>query len=307
MRSFAYGILFAALLVGCGAPGSAEQSASYDSAASPARNREMDGMPAEAPAPSVAKAGAAAVSDGAGGPEMKLASQTKSVISNRMVIRTADLSLRVDNVEKAEKEVQRIVTGIGGYVDNASSSDLDSDHPTLNLSMRVPSQAFDVSMSKLEALGVRTSKSISSQDVTEQVVDLDARIKSMLAQEETFRGMLKRATRLDDVINLQQQLTDLRGQIESMLGQRASLAKQASLSTISLTLTQGAVLRQEPKDPNWLAQTWAESTNQMGGLLRSLAALGIWFAVFSPLWVPALWMLVRAIKSSLPKKRVVEV
>jgi hypothetical protein len=304
MRSFAvYGFLFATVLVGCGASVAHDAAKSYSPAAGTASADSPAGVPE---APMEAKASRnMATSVGKSG-DVQLASQQKSVISNRMVIRTAELALRVDNVEKTEREVQRIVTDIGGYVDNASSSDLDSDHPILSLSMRVPSQSFDEAMTKIEGLGVRTSKSITSQDVTEQVVDLDARIKSMLAQEETFRGMLRKATRMEDVINLQQQLTNLRGEIESMLGQRASLAKQASLSTISLTLQQGAVIHQQPKDPNWLGQTWAESTNEMGGLLRTLASLCIWFAVFSPLWVPVLWLVMRAIKSSLPKKHIAE-
>ncbi len=232
---------------------------------------------------------------------MQLAAQ-RSVIQNRMVIRRADLALRVDNLEKAERSVQKLIAGHGGYVDSASSSDLDSDHPVLTVSMRVPAQSFDQAMLQIEALGIRTGKSINSEDVTEKVVDMDARIKSMLVQEETYRGLLKQARRLEDVISLQQQLTDVRGQIESIMGQRKSLATQAALSTISLTLTQSAVAHQAPKDPNWLAQTWAEATTQMSGLLRGVASFAIWFAVFSPLWVPLLWLIIRAFKAAQPKK-----
>jgi hypothetical protein len=134
---------------------------------------------------------------------------------------------------------------------------------------------------------------------------MDARIKSMLVQEETYRALLKQARRMDDVISLQQQLTTVRGQIESIMGQRKSLATQAALSTISLTLTQSAVAHQPAKDPNWLTQTWAESTTQMGGFLRGVAAILIWLGVFSPIWLPLLWLTVRAVRSSLPKKQVV--
>ncbi len=236
---------------------------------------------------------------------MQLAAQ-KSVLQNRMVIRRAELTLRVESLEKTERSVQKLIAGYGGYVDNASSSDLDSDHPTLTVSMRVPAQSFDQAMLQIEGLGVRTGKSINSEDVTEQVVDMDARMRSMLVQEETYRTLLKQARQLDDVINLQQQLTNVRGQIESIAGQRKSLATQAALSTISLTLTQSAIAHQQPKDPNWLAQTWAEATTQMGGMLRGFASFFIWFAVFTPLWAPLLWLLVRAIKAAQPKKSIGE-
>jgi hypothetical protein len=226
----------------------------------------------------------------------------QSVIQNRMVIRRADLTLRVDSVEKSEKLVQRIVADFGGYVDSANSSDLDSDHPSLTFSMRIPAQVFDTAMAKIEALGVRMSKNVSSEDVTEKVVDMDARIKSMLVQEETYRALLKSARKMDDIISLQQQLTSVRGEIESIQGQRKSLASQAALSTISLTLTQAAVVNKTDKDPQWLAQTWAEATSQMGGFLRSAVVALIWLLVFSPVWATGLWLLIRSLKPRKPAR-----
>ncbi len=281
-------IAFAVLLAlfGCGAGQNSADSAAMSSEASKA-STEMGG--ASAPA---REAGFAAQDQSATG-------GSAAAVQNRMVIRTAQLSIRVDSIEKAEREVSRIIGGLGGYVDSATSSDLDSGKPVLSVTMRVPVRGFESAMSKMEALGVRLSKQIGSSDVTEQVVDLDARIRTLRAQEEVFRQILLQSRRLQDVITLQDKLAQVRMEIESMAGQRKSLANQAAMSTLTVTLTQSLAPHQPPKDPNWLAQTWAEATSQLGGAVRAAAVVGIWVMVFSPFWIPLLLLGRKAWKKSL--------
>ncbi|AIE88047.1 hypothetical protein OP10G_4679 [Fimbriimonas ginsengisoli Gsoil 348] len=211
----------------------------------------------------------------------------------------------MDSVEKAEKTVDKLVAGMGGYVDSATSSDLASEHPSISLTLRVPVGAFDQALDRFETLGVRLSKTIGSEDVTSQIVDLEARLKTMTATEETYRGLLRQTHQLQNVIELQDKLTEVRSQIESMAAQRKALSGLASLSTVTLTLQQSAVPAQAPADPNWLAQTWGESTSRLGGLMRSAAAIGIWAVVFSPLWAPVLWLLRRSYRAAKPAVRVV--
>ncbi|CAN5469680.1 DUF4349 domain-containing protein [soil metagenome] len=220
--------------------------------------------------------------------------ETQSIISNRKVIRTATISVRVDDIEKAEKVVNQSVNKVGGFVDNATSSDLASDNPKMDIRVRIPVAQFDNIISGFEKLGVRLGKSISSQDVTEQVVDMDARLKSMVAEEDSIRAMLKNAHDMNSVIALQDKLVEIRSAIESLAGQRKSLASQAAFSTITLTLQQSATINAAPKDPNWLTQAWGESTGSLGGVARGLAVLFVWLATFSPIWLPILWLVIRA-------------
>lgn len=227
------------------------------------------------------------------------------LLQNRMVIRSGTLAIRVDQVESAEKSVNRIVRNLGGYVSTATSNDLASNDPVLTISMRIPATAFDAAITQFEALGVRMSKTISSSDVTEQVVDMDARIRTMMVEEDTYRKLLAQTHGLSEMMPLQQRLTELRGTIESIESQRASLAKQAAYSNIDLTLQQSAVANQAPKDPNWLAQVWGQSTSSFGDIIRVAASALIWLLVFSPLWGPALYALSR-IRRSKPSVRVVE-
>lgn len=221
-------------------------------------------------------------------PRAELASQT--VAMPRQVIRRAEIAIRVPNVESAEREVNALVRGWQGYVESANSSDLATDRPILTMAIRVPVDRFDDGIAKLESLGVRLSKVVSSEDVTGQIVDLDARLSTLRAQEETYRGLLKRSSNLSNVISLQDKLTEVRGTIESMSAQRKTLGGLAALSNISLRLEQDAVAHAAPKDPNWMAQTWGESTTALGAALRVVVTVGMYLLVFSPIWVPLLWL-----------------
>ena len=215
----------------------------------------------------------------------------------RQVIRRAELAIRVPNVEGAEREVNALVRSWQGYVESAGSTDLATDNPVLNMAIRVPVERFDSGIAKLESLGVRLSKTVSSEDVTGQIVDLDARLRTLRAQEETYRGLLRKATNLDSVISLQDKLTEVRGTIESMSAQRKTLGGLASLSSISLRLEQDASAHPAPKDPNWLAQIWGESTTSFGGALRVVTGLLVYVLVFSPFWLPLVWLARKAIRT----------
>lgn len=220
----------------------------------------------------------------------------------RQVIRKAELDVRVGNVEKAEKAVGEIVQSLGGYTETASSTDLASAHPVLNISLRVPVGGFDSAIARFEALGVRLSKKVGSEDVTGQLVDLDARLKTLKAQEDVYRNMLKNRSQLDEVFNIQNQLTQVRTQIEQITGERKSQAGLAAMSTIALTLEQNAVANMPSTDPNWLAQTWAEASSGASTALRIFVVAMVWILAFSPFWIPAILLIRRALKPVIDKK-----
>jgi hypothetical protein len=279
MKAQSYLIPIAILLAGCSGPGGAAGQAE-----APAAEMAREVVGAAPQADNYAKA-----SSGAG--EARLANRPVTGVA-RQVIRRAELSVRVPNVEKAEREVNAFVQGWQGYVESASSTDLSSDHPALTMAIRVPVARFDDGIAKLESLGVRLSKTVSSEDVTGQIVDLDARLGTLRAQEETYRGLLRRASNLESVISLQDKLTEVRGTIESMAAQRKTLGGLAALSNITLRLEQD-VAHAPSKDPNWMAQTWAESTTALGYALRVVTTIAMYLAVFSPFWLPVLWIIWR--------------
>ncbi len=223
-------------------------------------------------------------------------------VPQREVIREASLDVRVPNVEEAERKVNAIVARLRGYVDSANSTDLASDRPMLIVTLRVPVGAFDRALVEFEALGTRLSKSVKSEDVTAQIVDLDARLKTKSAQEETYRSLLKQARSLDSTLRLQDELEKIRSEVESMAAQRKTIGGLAALSTVELTLGQEAVPHAVPADKNWLGQTWAQATTSFGSAARAVTVVATWLLVFCPFWIPAVLVVRALLRASAPKR-----
>jgi hypothetical protein len=252
----------ALVLVGCGSQG-------YESAAS-----ETGYADAAAQAPANTNAPLT---------EMSTASMAAS---KRQVIRNGEIGLRVESVEKTEKLINQMVTRGGGYVENTASSDLGGSNPTIDLTVRVPSTGFEDSMDTLAGLGLVTSKTVNAKDVTSEIVDLGARIKTLAAKEETFREMLRSSRNLNDVMTLQDRLTEVRTEIERMDAQRKSLSELAALSTIKVHLSQTATVPTAAStDPNWFKQSLGAATTSFMGAARGVVGALTWAVVFSPFWL----------------------
>lgn len=223
----------------------------------------------------------------------------------RQVVKTGSLTLQVDNVDKAEKQARSIAEGAQGRVDKVASSDLAGPNPTITLTLRVPVAAFDAVVEKLEGIGVRMSKTVSVDDVTERLVDMDARLKTMLAQEQALRNMLARTGKMSDSLAVNRELTNLRSEIESIAAQRKSLGGQASFSTLEVVLSQKPnVATVASSDPNWLQSAWADAWGAANSFFRGIVSLLVWLLVFSPLWTAIIlairWLIRSANRSSRP-------
>jgi len=233
-----------------------------------------------------------------GGQEtMQLASQrsTQPVQSSRAVIRTGKIMVRVADVEKAEREATDWATKSGGFVSASNSTGFDSLSPSVALTLRTPSSRFDDAMDYVESLGTRLQKEIKSEDVTTQIVDFDARMKTMAAQEVSLRGMLSKSRNMNDTLAITKELTTIRSEIESISAQRKSMADRASLSTIEVTFV-GEARTVTTSSAGWAKEAWNGSTFALTEIGRGLGSLGIFLVVFLPVWAPVailFWWLIR--------------
>ncbi len=219
-----------------------------------------------------------------------------SYTPQREIIRTASLTLLVDKIEASEKTITSLVKSWGGYVETTQSTNLDKTNPRLIMTVRVPVAKFDQALEKFEGIGVRQDKTISGEDVTAHLADLDARIKNMKAQEETYRQILRQAKRIGEILEIQQQLTYIRNEIESIEAQRKVMRSLASLSTISVTLQQRPSEDERVENPGWAEDTWISAKNAFLGFVRMISVLVIYVFVFTPIWLPISllsWLVVR--------------
>lgn len=240
---------------------------------------QEDGAPSASP-PSASKEMKA-------GADMTVASAApaeEAVRTERFRIKEGAISLRVAKIKEAEGGLRRATRELGGYVDALEGSDLDGPNATLTATVRVPVARFDLAFVKLGAIGTPLSRRVTQEDVTDQVVDLDARMKVLRAEEAAYLDILRRAKSVRDAITVRTRLGEVRQSIESMLAQRTELARRSALSKIEVTFVSVPPATTDPRDPNWGKDTASNAVGTLGAFLRGLASLGIWLAVFSPFW-----------------------
>jgi Domain of unknown function (DUF4349) len=187
------------------------------------------GAPATAPKPAEAQSQAtdAAVAD------------TSAQVLDRMVIRAAQLSVEVQDMESALSQARAIASRAGGFV-SASDTHIekvnDKDNMVANLTLQVRSDSADSAMSDLRGLGKVTAESSGSQDVTDEYVDLNSNLRNLQASEAAILKLMDKATQIQDVLSLQRELTQVRGQIERIQGRKTYLERRTDMATITLAL-----------------------------------------------------------------------
>ncbi|MDE2990621.1 MAG: DUF4349 domain-containing protein [Chloroflexota bacterium] len=168
----------------------------------------------------------------------------------RQIIRTGTLSVVVAELAAAVTQVEDIIAGIAGAFVAASNIQQDDPRRVSTITVRVPVEAFDATLAALRNIGAEViDEDIRSQDVTAQYTDLTARLRNATAAEQQLLEILARAQSVQDTIEVQRELTDVRERIEVLQGQLNVLTNQTTLATIVLRLHPAAdliVLREVP-------------------------------------------------------------
>jgi len=168
-------------------------------------------------------------------------------VTERMIIWTGNISLIVKDAEESLEKAQAIAKDLGGYVVN-SSSWFEDQQLRARLTIRVPAEAFDAAMDGLKDLAIRVENTnISTQDVTEEYTDLDARLRNLEATEAELLELLtevrERTGKAEDVLAVHREVSSIRGQIEQAKGRMQYLGKMTAMATIDIGLTPDALAR----------------------------------------------------------------
>ena len=225
-----------------------------------------------------------AASAGTGQPDV-------GAVDDAKIIRTGTMDLEVSDVPGAIREARDAIRGMGGYVGASQTSNID-DQPYAQVTYRIPVDRWEDALDALRGLNGDTTKVVSEQtesaDVTSQVVDLDARIRNLQASETALVEIAEQATRIQDILDIQAQITSIRGQIEQLEAQQNQLADQTSYATLTVTYQLPAVAAIEVQAEGWDAgRIFDEATATLVGVLQALAGVGIWLLV---VWVPIIVM-----------------
>ena len=164
-------------------------------------------------------------------------SRTISEAVGRKIIRNGEMTLEVEDAATAQQKVAAIAEQLGGFVVTSEISQYSGNSPQVTITMRVPAEHFGDAGARLHAVGSKVlHEKETGQDVTEEFIDVEARLRSKQALEAQFLEIMKQAKTVSDALEVQGQLADVRTEIERLEGRRRFLENQSSLSTITVIL-----------------------------------------------------------------------
>ncbi len=217
----------------------------------------------------------------------------------RKLTYSADVELRARDPWAVAEAARRIPADLGGDMLTMIQSG-EADSRSARLTMRVPAPRFEEALERLRKLDAEfVGSTIDTKDVTEQFVDLKARLSSKQREETQYQAVLSQARTVEDTLKVTQALAKVRTEIEQLQGQLNSLTGRIDYSRISVDITNVADITTAS---SWQpARTAAEALVALVSLLKSLGDLVIWAVIVG--WVPALIVLAFIRLRSLYRRR----
>jgi len=162
---------------------------------------------------------------------------------DRTLVRTATIDLAATDVGAAVNHARDITAAKGGY---AGREEVREESATLTL--HIPSDRFDQALDELSELGEVISRNQSAEDVTEQVVDLDSRLATQRLSVDRVRALLAKATTVDEIVRIEQEVTVREAELESLDQRRQALAGQVAMSTVTISVSKSDAVSTRQRD-----------------------------------------------------------
>jgi hypothetical protein len=163
-------------------------------------------------------------------------SVTESV-DNRKIIKNGYLDLFVDDINQSISSIKSTANKFSGYIVSSSISESSVNIKNGQLTIKVPADQFELAMEEIKTFAKNVkSESITSSDVTDRYVDLEANLRNYKAEEAQYLEIMKRADTVDDILKVQQKLYEVRGKIEISESQLTRLSREVNMSSITVSL-----------------------------------------------------------------------
>ncbi len=156
-------------------------------------------------------------------------------MTDKKLIRNGSLDFETDQLKKTKSEIEKICKELNAYISLESENNYENRFQYTQ-TIRVPADQFDILITRLEVLAKKIeSKNINTEDVTEQFIDVETRLKTKKELEERYREILKQAKTIEDIVSIESEIATVRSEIESMEGRLNYLKNQVSFSTLNIT------------------------------------------------------------------------
>ncbi|WBB77506.1 DUF4349 domain-containing protein [Micromonospora sp. WMMD882] len=215
-------------------------------------------------------------------------------VDQRAIVYRGSIMVEVKDVDQAAREVTALATAVGGFVGGDQRRTVDSD-ARAELELRVPAAKFTGAVDEVAKLGRQQRREIHTEDVTEETVDLDARIVTQRARVDNARRLLSRATSIGDLVSLENELGRREADLASLEAKKRRLADLTALSTLTVTLVGPNARPVETGESGFwagLTESWRVFLESVTVLVTLIGALLPWLVAFGlPAWLA--WRLLR--------------
>ncbi len=209
-------------------------------------------------------------------------SGVKNAMQERLIIRTADMTIVVPDTEAALAQIAQMAESGGGWVVSSNIYQSSETSKTGYITIRVPSEGFQSVIDAIGGLATEvTSLNTSGQDVTEEYVDLTSQLANLQATAERVRGFLDESRTVEEALAVNQELSRLEGEIELTKGRMQYLSESSAFSSITVNVTPDE-LAQPIQVAGWQPTGVArQAVEALVSALQALANVAIWFVIFA--------------------------
>lgn len=201
----------------------------------------------------------------------------------RLVVQDTDVSLLVEDVAASIKTIENSAVSLGGYMVNKYLNQPEGA-ATGYITIRVPVEKRETALDTIRKAGVKVvSENVNGTDVTDQFVDLQERIDQLEKTKARMQAIMDQASRISDLVDIQNQLNNIQRQIDNAKGQQNYLEQTAKLTRITVNLSTDELALPYTPDEAWRPEAvFKNAVRAMIQVLRFLASGVIWGVVFLP-------------------------
>jgi hypothetical protein len=226
----------------------------------------------------------------------------------RMIAYQVSMTVEVKEFEAAKSRLHEIMDAEGGYITNSNFVETPNQPKRASLVLRVPAAKLQTILNQIRELGRVKEEHLNSEEVTEQVIDLEARLKNARGTEQRLIEVLNNRTgKVADILQVEQEISRTREQIERMEAQRQNLMKRVEMATVSLTLAEEFKAELQPAPVGTLTQLWNALVDGWDNFSGSILGIVFFLARYGlslALWGGIGWLSWRALRR--PFKRILD-
>ena len=220
-------------------------------------------------------------------PEIEMARDSNMPITqsfngnpDKRIQRNANLNIEVKNINESIDKLNNIISSFGGEIISSNKGGFDYGQPYANIRLRVSSENLDSVLFEFKKLSSKViSENIYTNDVSEEFIDIEARLKIMKSTENRFNDLLSKSEKIEEIIQVEKELMRIRGDIESLEGRLNYLTKTTDTSEINLNLNEQIPITGE----SWkINEEFKEAFKNLLGFAKSLTNFAINVIVFIP-------------------------